>query len=252
MRIKDVMPLPITKQDLASREAERRRIARTGTQVDLFNLQQGPTLHGPFTYEMLLSDFLVFLEAEKAEKEGYDAVMTDCTEDGPLEALRERLSIPVIGPLESSMHLASILGKKFSIIALKGYEEPLFRKQAVAAGLEDRLISVREVDVNFPELQDSGSNLLNDGLLRESRKAVEQDGADVLILGCTSFVGSEDWLMKELGVPVLQPGNVAVKFAELLYDLRLTHSRKAYPLGSEHYTELMDRFRESVDHAQTG
>ena len=251
MRIKDVMPLPITKQDLVNREAERRRIASPGTQVDLFNLQQGPLLHGPYSYEMLLSNFLVFLEAEKAEEQGYDAVMTDCTEDGPLEELRERLSIPVIGPLESSMHLASILGKKFSIIALKGYEEPLFRKQAAAAGLENRLVSVREVDVNFPELQDSGSKVLNDGLLRESKKALEQDGADVLILGCTSFIGCEDWLMKELGVPVLQPGNVAVKFAELLHDLELTHSKRAYPLGTEHYSKLMDMFRKTLHLGET-
>jgi hypothetical protein len=56
--------------------------------------------------------------------------------------------------------------------------------------------------------------------------------------------------MKELGVPVLQPGNVAVKFAELLHDLKLTHSRKAYPLGSEHYVKLMDMFRESVHRAR--
>ena len=249
MRIKDVMPLPITREDLARREKERRRVAEPGTQVDLVNLHNGPVLDGPYRYEMLLSDFLVYLEAEKSEGEGYDAVMTDCTEDGPLEALRDRLRIPIIGPLETSMHLAAMLGKKFSIIALKGNEEPLFRKQAVTAGLQDRLISVRQVDVNFPALEDSGEKVLNEGLMRESKLAVEKDGADVLILGCTSFIGAEDWLMEEVGVPVLQPGNIAVKFAEMLHDLGLTHSKKAYPAGGEHYARLMNTLRESVNSA---
>jgi len=249
MRIKDIMPLPITAEDLARREKERRRVARPGTQVDLVNLQEGPILAGPYRYEMLLSDFLVYLEAEKAEDEGYDAVMTDCTEDGPLEALRDRLRIPIIGPLEASMHLAVMLGKKFSIITLKGNEEPLFRAQAAAAGLEDRLISVRQIDMNFPELESSDENALNEGLIRESKLAVEKDGADVLILGCTSFIAVEDWLTKEVGVPVLQPGNIAVKFAEMLYDLGLAQSEKAYLHGGQQYTQLMNTLRASVNSA---
>jgi allantoin racemase len=246
MKIKDIMPLPITEEDLARRKIERNRVAGSQTQVDLFNLRCGPALHGPYRYEMLLSDFIVYLEGEKAEDEGYDAVMTDCTEDGPLGALRERLRIPVIGPLEASMHLASILGKKFSILALKGHEEPLFREQAREAGLEDRLISVREVDVNFPELEKFGDENLKIGLLREGRFAIEHDGADVLILGCTSFIGVEQYLMRELEIPVLQPGNVAVKTAELLHALGLTQSKKAYPHEKEHYKDIMNVIRKSI------
>ncbi len=246
MKIKDVMPLPITRLDLARRESERKRVAAKGTQVDLVNLKSGPALHGPYRYEMLLSDFMVYLDAEKAEEEGYDAVMTDCTEDGPLGALRERLSIPVVGPLEASMHLAAMLGKRFSILALRGHEEPLFREQAREAGLADRLGSVREVDVNFPELEELGDKSLRSDLLREGRLAIEKDRADVLILGCTSFIGVEEFLMKELDVPVLQPGNVAIKMAELLHSLHLTHSRVACPHGEEHYKQITDRVRQTV------
>jgi len=249
MKIKDVMPLPISDRDLERRRSERARVAASGTQVDLVNLKTGPDLHGPFRYEMLLSDFLVYLEAEKAEEEGYDAVMTDCTEDGPLEALRERLRIPVIGPLEASMHLAVMLGKTFSILTLRGHEEPLFRNQAREAGLADRLVSVREVDVNFPELEKFGDENLRKDLLREGRLAVEKDHADVLILGCTSFIEVEDYLMKELDVPVLQPGNVAVKLAELLHSLHLTQSKTAYPHGKEHYTQIMDKIRRATSTA---
>lgn len=247
MRIKDVMPLPISEQDLSRRRKERLRVARRDTEVDLVNLRRGPALHGPYRYEMLLSDLMVYLEAERAEEEGYDAVMTDCTEDGPLEALRERLSIPVVGPLEASMHLAAMLGKKFSIIALRGHEEPLFREQARETGLADRLVSVREVDVNFPELEEFGDQKLKEDLFRESKLAIEEDGADVLILGCTSFVEVEEWLSKELGVPVLQPGNVAIKVAELLHDLNLTQSRKAYPHGEEHYKDIMNLIRGAIE-----
>jgi Asp/Glu/hydantoin racemase len=240
------MPAPISEGDLERRRKERQRVASSGTQLDLVNLREGPNLHGPYRYEMLLSDFLVYLEGERAGEEGYDAVMTDCTEDGPLDALRERLRIPVIGPLETSMHLAAILGKKFSIIALAGHEEPLFREQAREAGLADRLISVREVEVNFPKLERFGEDELKRELLRESKLALDEDGADVIILGCTSFVGVEEWLSTELDVPVLQPGNVAVKMAELLHSLRLIQSKKAYPNGKEYYNRITRGIRKSI------
>ena len=42
-------------------------------------------------------------------------------------------------------------------------------------------------------------------LVEEGRKAIELDGAEVLILGCTGMTGMAERVTKELGVSVVDP-----------------------------------------------
>lgn len=62
-------------------------------------------------------------------------------------------------------------------------------------------------------------------------RAVEEDGADVLVLGCMSmaFLGITDELQTRIGVPVVNPVTAALKTTELLVSINLTHSKRAYP-----------------------
>jgi allantoin racemase len=63
------------------------------------------------------------------------------------------------------------------------------------------------------------------------KQAMEEDGADVLVLGCMSmaFLGITDELQHRLGIPVVNPVTAALKTAELLVAINLTHSKRAYP-----------------------
>ena len=75
-------------------------------------------------------------------------------------------------------------------------------------------------------------------LLDAGEQAVIQDGAHSLIPGCTGMIGLADTLQERLSergihVPVLEPPAVAVKFAELLTDLHLCHSKITWPLPPE-------------------
>ena len=56
-----------------------------------------------------------------------------------------------------------------------------------------------------------------------------EDGADVIVLGSTTMHQSAGWLAKNLPIPVINPGLVAYKQAELLIQLGLSHSKKAFP-----------------------
>jgi allantoin racemase len=68
------------------------------------------------------------------------------------------------------------------------------------------------------------------GLLeREAKIAIEQDGADVLMLGSTTMHQSHAYLQERLPVPVLNPGVIAYKLCEMYLDLGLSHSKKAFP-----------------------
>jgi Asp/Glu/hydantoin racemase len=72
--------------------------------------------------------------------------------------------------------------------------------------------------------------LADTGILEEvARKAIEEDGADVILLGSTTMHQSHAWLAERLPVPVINPGPLTYKLAELALGLGLKHSRKAYP-----------------------
>lgn len=52
------------------------------------------------------------------------------------------------------------------------------------------------------------------------QRAVQEDGAEVIILGCTASSGFFARLQHELGVPVIDPAIAAIKQAEQLIELR--------------------------------
>ena len=52
--------------------------------------------------------------APRAEKRGFSAMIIGCYSDPGLDALREMLTIPVIGPGAASLHLAAQLGTRIS------------------------------------------------------------------------------------------------------------------------------------------
>ena len=58
-----------------------------------------------------------------------------------------------------------------------------------------------------------------------ARRMVEEDGAEVIIMGCAAMAGYSDEIEQELGVPVLDPLTTAVKFVEAIVDMGQTHSR---------------------------
>ena len=66
-----------------------------------------------------------------------------------------------------------------------------------------------------------------------ARIAVEQDGADVLVLGCMSMAflpGICEQLGERVGVPVVNPVVAALKTAEIVVAMKLAHSKAAWPL----------------------
>jgi allantoin racemase len=65
------------------------------------------------------------------------------------------------------------------------------------------------------------------------KAAVEQDGAQALVLGCLGMAGMAAQVQEELGVPVIDPAQVAIRYAELIVGAGLTHSLISYPLSKK-------------------
>lgn len=169
----------------------------------------------------------------EAESSGVDAVVIDCMGDPGLRAAREAVRIPVIGPSEASMHLASMMGYRFSVVTVLDSVRALFENAAVLCGLASRLASVRVVDIPVLEL-DKDLARLHGSLSAQAQLAIEQDRADVIIFGCTGMLGCTDAVTAHLEargfqVPVIDPVPVAVRLAESFVRSGLRHSKRRYP-----------------------
>jgi allantoin racemase len=80
-------------------------------------------------------------------------------------------------------------------------------------GYGDRLAGFYDVGLGVDDFQKDHAETSR-RLLAAGRKAVEEDGAESLILGCTMEVGFYKDVERELGVPVIDPSIAALKRAE--------------------------------------
>ena len=125
--------------------------------------------------------------------------------------------------------MAASLGHRFSIITITesviAFTERLVRN----IGVGEKLASVRAVDIPVLQLHHDRAQTV-EAVIEAGRETRQADRADTLMLGCMSmgFLEIAEEVAPELGVPVLNPGKVALKFAEATVGAGLTHSRRAY------------------------
>jgi Asp/Glu/hydantoin racemase len=179
-------------------------------------------------HDWVLADLGLLEAGLDAQTRGYDAVCVDTMSDSGVNALRSVLDIPVIGPARASFHLALMLGSRFGVVTQWTPWIPETVKVAAEYGLADRLASVRAIDVK-PDLDDllTGKEDVFPLLLEAAELCVE-DGADVICLASTTMHEAHAYLAAHLPVPVINPGPVTYKLAEMVLALGLTHSRRAY------------------------
>jgi allantoin racemase len=192
---------------------------REETELTMVRLPRGPEHLEYRYYEALVLVDLLHLVKE-AEQQGFDAAVIGCFYDVGLQAAREVAErMPVVAPCEASTHLASTLGDKFSIIVGRRKWIPEMRENVISYGMKDRLASFKSIDLGVLEFHQDEKETTH--RFREAgREAVERDGAEVLVLGCTATYGFYQELQEELGVPVIDSMVAAFKTAEFAAELK--------------------------------
>lgn len=190
---------------------------------EVLTLEKGPASIGNFTQKTLACSGVLEL-VDKLEDAS--AVVINCFADPCLFELRENLDVPVFGAGETTMHIASMLGE-FSVIGPGDNLISWTRIQAREYGVFDKLVSVRRIELPVEEVLKN-----NRALYEETRnaciKAIE-DGADVLVLGCTGFANIAEKLRREIWdkfkIPVLEPLLTTYGVARSLHPI-LKHGKK--------------------------
>jgi len=225
-KIKVIIPnAGMSSSTLKDRERMLKSVARNDTEISVECIMAGPESIES-EYDASMASPFILKQVKAAEESGFDAVIIYCGSDPALKAAREIVRIPVIGPGETSFHLASMLSSKFSVIggSDKGKLQEL--------GLDPSLFaSARSLGIPVVELRDDQgvTKEAKEAVISEARKAVAEDGAQAIILGCLGLAGIAQEVEKEVGVPVIDPAFVSVNMAELLIQNGLSQSKISYP-----------------------
>ena len=191
---------------------------RTGTQVEVISLPGDRPRHLEYhAYEALVVADIVRLTHQAADQ--YDAVVIGCFYDVGLREAREVSGRTIVtAPCQSATAIASNLGNTFSGLVGRRKWIPKMRENVRQYGHGHRMASMRPLDLGVHDFQ-ADPDRTCDRLLTEGRKAIQEDGAEVIILGCTAEYGFHDKMQSALGVPVIDAVLAPFKYAEFLADL---------------------------------
>jgi allantoin racemase len=184
------------------------------------------------------------LEQIKAgEAEGADAHVIACFDDTGLDAARALADAPVVGIGEAGFHLASMLAHRFAVVTTLSRSVPVLENNLLRYGLDRRCVRVRATDVAVLELDNPASNA-RARIAAEIARALEEDHAEAVVLGCAGMADLAASLAAEFGVPVIDGVAAAVAVADGLAAVGLKTSKRggyARPLAKT-YSGLFERF----------
>lgn len=146
-----------------------------------------------------------------------------CFGDPGLHALRDQTSLPVVGIQEASVMTALTLGHKFGVIAILPASIPRHLRAFGGMGVLDRLAGDRPLGLGVADLTDDGKSLA--AMIATGKRLRDEDGADVLVMGCAGMARFRGPVEDATGLPVVEPTQAAVCMA--LGQIRLSLSHKA-------------------------
>ena len=201
-----------------------RRYARPGTEIDTVSPEWGPR-----SIESHYEDFVAavsMLETVRDRAADYDAVIIACYGDPGLAAAREISPVPVVGIAEASMLMACTVAHSFSIVTILPRVKPMLQDVVKLHGLEARCASIRTTPLSVLDCEADPAAAGRE-IIAAGRKAIEEDGAEAICLGCAGMGPLDKLVQAELGVPVLDGTACAVKLVEGILDYGITTSRVA-------------------------
>lgn len=187
-----------------------------GTEVHITSL---PESDGRFShieyraYEAIVTRGII-RATRAAAREGFDALAIGCFYDTALHDAREVSGDMIVtAPCVASCEIAASLANRFGIIVGRRKWVHQMASTVREHGHEHRLAGFYHVELGVTEFQadhaETGRRLIEAG-----RRAVEEDFAEALILGCTMEIGFYRDVEERLGVPVIDPSIAALKRAE--------------------------------------
>jgi len=251
-RVLVIVPFPLDEGGIARSAAQLEKVELgPGIEFEFRGVKAGPALldsgHDSGLAEVALAEVGI-----RAQEEGFNAICIDTMSDSGVNILRSFLDIPVIGPGRASYLTALMLGDTFSVLTQWDGWIPIYKKGLRELGIDDRCASIRSINV-MPDVDNllGGKEEVVFPMLRDAGMAcIEEDGAQVICMGSTTMHQAVPYLQEQLPVPVINPGPLSYKLAELVLGLGVSHSKKAWPAPNVPKPEMIEAMMEGAAQSQ--
>jgi allantoin racemase len=206
-------------------------VVPSDVQVEIRNITQGhPDIENRTNW--LQNGMPVVELAQTIANDGFDGIwLTDFDMCG-VEAAREVIDIPIIGGFPASAFGALMLSQRFSIITILQSTLAMQRAHPQTYGIEDTFASIRAIDCPVAQLENVDVVVVR--TFEAALKAIKEDGAQSILLGCTGFVDVASRVSTLLGealgvyVPVIDPNQAGFSFLVSLVRMQVRPSRLTY------------------------
>jgi allantoin racemase len=189
-----------------------------GIPIRCLTLAEGPPgIESQRQADLTIAPMLALATAQN-DAAGY---VIACFGDPGLHALRDQTSLPVVGIQEASVMTALTSGQRFGVIAILPPSIPRHLRAFGTMGILDRLAGDRALGLGIAELADAEKTL--GAMIATGKRLRDEDGADVLIMGCAGMANYRAQLQTAIGLPVVEPSQAAVSMALGQISLGLSH-----------------------------
>ena len=221
-----------------------RAAAAPGTTVEAVTPGMGPaSIESHYDEALSVPGLLTEIARAQAGDPPSDGFVIACFGDPGLDAARELADGPVVGIAEAAMHAASFLGRGFSVVTTLARTAGRAWDLAERYGMTRFCRGVRSCEIPVLALEDPASDAFA-AIVAEARRAVADDGAEAIVLGCAGMADLAPRMTAAVGVPVVDGVAAATKTVEGLVAMGLRkggHGEFAAP-PPKAYTGLMSDF----------
>ena len=180
-----------------------------GPSIECATLAEGPPgIESDAHVQAVVAPIARFVASREA---GAGAFIIACFSDPGLAEARGATRRPVLGMAACGVLTATALGSRFGVVSILEQAIPRHLRYYDALGLGSRRAGDRAVGIGVTGLSDESRTL--DRMMATGRALRDEDGADVLVLGCAGMARYRERLEDALGIPVVDPVQAAVGMA---------------------------------------
>lgn len=202
--------------------ASARRVAGAEVEIVARTSRCGPaSIEGEEDGRMAMPGVLELVT--QSADENVDAIIIACFDDTGLQEARKIAHCPVVGIGEAAFHAAMLLGCYYSVVTTLSVSVPVITANLRAYGLASHCLHIRASEVAVLDLEKAGSPA-EQKISAEIAKAVEEDKAEAIVLGCAGMTNLAKKMSATHGVPVIDGVAAATGIASALVCMQFSGS----------------------------